>query len=44
MEAKHLKINLQASGSAENFNTFSFVHFKFCLQEPDNLRKRVKIN
>lgn len=43
-EAKCLKINLWASSSAENFNTFSFIHFKFCLQEHDILRKRVKIN
>lgn len=44
VEAKCLKINLWASGSAESFNTFSFFHFKFCLQEPDNLQKKGKIN
>lgn len=36
-EAKYLKTNLWASVSAENFNTFSFLLYKFCIQEPGSL-------
>lgn len=43
VEAKCLKINLWASSSAGNFNTFPFVRFNCCFQDPDHLRKMVKI-
>lgn len=39
VEAKCLKINLWASSSAGNFNTFPFVLFNCCLQDPVNLKE-----